>query len=179
MRSVGRVGSCLGMALAAALLGACSRGEDLSRYGCPSVVGINELSRLILWGPGAGRDPANQVAKAEISRILPSECKADSKGVEVEVKFEIVGARGPANPMPPGVAVEYFVAVLDPQRRVIGRTQIFTTLAFEASKPTVQMVEDVQVRIPNLDRERTRNYSIAVGFQIDRQRAAEIQRHWR
>ncbi len=171
---------CPALALSAWMLAGCAPGEDFSRFGCPNVVGINELSRQIVWQPGAaGRGAGDTVAKAEISQILPSPCTIDRNGVSVEAKFEILAVRGPASPTPPEVMVEYFVAVLDPQQRVLGRQRLTTILPFASGKPNVRVVEDVQVRIPTTDRERVRTYSVAIGFQIDRARAAEVQRYWR
>lgn len=154
-------------ALAAALgLAACA-GPDYDPnlpQGCPQVSVLRDASEVTLFD-GAGRDLTDIVARAAIGDYQ-GECDYidDPARVEVTLLLPIVAERGPAADGP--VTVDYFVSVIDPDARVLGKQVFSTTIEFESGVARGGSVEELAQRIPLPSLASGESHGIIIGFQL-------------
>src|SRR5688572_25000923 len=105
-----------------AVLAACgpSTSERVTAaQACPKALRVQDASALTRFQPGRGRDATDTIVQASMSDIAVS-CSARRDRVDVDIVFEVRAAEGPAlarTAPDRKVALEYFVAIIDPQRQ--------------------------------------------------------------
>ncbi len=145
MRRYSGFGAVLGAALALAMpLAACSSKKEAR--GCPRVEIVDDLSRLIKFADGPGRDPSDVLYAARISDAK-SQCEYDKAGVVVDMTVSIQGERGRAGAKLQGGDVTYFVAITDGKRNIVAKRNFTSRLAF-SDKGQAQLDDELEQRIP-------------------------------
>lgn len=172
--AVGRFGASRGRRFAAsaaalaglAVLAGCA-GADYDPtlpQGCPQVSVLRDASEVTVFD-GTGRDLTDVVARAAIGNYQ-GECDyvADPDRVEVTLILPIVAERGPAAEGP--VTVDYFVSVIDPDARVLGKQVFSTEIEFEPGVNRGGSIEELAQRIPLPSLGVGESYGIIIGFQL-------------
>ena len=160
-RQVGGWALVLGFALS---LGACGFfGSDIPPP-CPNVSILASSERLVLFRPGPGRDITDILTEADVSN-LSSACEYDDRRVDVDTTFEIIAARGPKADTNV-VIIAYFVAIVDPDGRVIAKEVFESRIEFPKGRRRIGVREQVAQRIPLAERVLGQDYQILVGFQL-------------
>lgn len=166
------------LAAAALTLAACGGGEDEEQVvvfesptapptGCPNVSVLAGTETVTQFRSGAAASSSNVVARGLIGDYV-GECTYSEFGVTVALDLPILGAIGPANTSQTA-AYEYFVAVLSPTNRLLGKEVFVTAVTFdETGNGTI--LEELEQVIPLPDGAGSGNrYSILVGFQLSPQ----------
>jgi hypothetical protein len=117
-----------GLLAALALLAACSSKKEEARA-CPRIEIVDDLSRMVQFRDGPGRDPSDVLYAARITDAK-SGCRYDNAGVTVEMTVSIRGERGRAGTKLQGGDVTYFVAIVDGVRNIIAKQPFTSRIAF-------------------------------------------------
>lgn len=134
---------------------------------CPSGAIVKEAATKVVYRPGPGRDITDVLYEASLPHVS-LRCKYDDTGVEVETAVTIVAARGPAD-SDRLADLTYFVAVLDPDRKVIGKREFRSRLQFPVNVDRGATVEELVQRIPVGKNISAEEFSVVFGFQLTRE----------
>lgn len=135
---------------------------------CPKVLRVQDAATLTRFQSGRGRDATDTLVQASISDITLA-CRTRRDSVEVDIVFEIRVAEGPAlaRTTPDRKAgLEYFVAIIDPQRQVLARRAFNADFQFTGNRTKLQSKEELSQRIPLTTAGSGGAYQIAVGFVL-------------
>jgi hypothetical protein len=149
-------------ALALVPLVACS-GKKEARA-CPKIEVVGDLSRLVQFAEGPGRD-LSDVAYAARIRDVKSGCLYDKKGVTVEMTVSIVGDRAKAGARLKSAEVTYFVAITDASHAIIQKRNFTSSLVFAEGKPAT-VDDELREVIPLPALASAEDHTIIVGFQL-------------
>jgi hypothetical protein len=133
---------------------------------CPKALRVQDASTLTRFQPGRGRDATDTIVQASMSDINVA-CAARRDRVDVDIVFEVRVAEGPAlSRTAPDrkVALEYFVAIIDPQRQILTRRTFNADFQFSGNRTKLQSREELSQRIPLSAAGTGGGYQIAVGF---------------
>jgi len=132
---------------------------------CPRVGIVRELSEVVKFRPGQGREPSDIVSHG-ILRDYDGNCEYGSDGVTVNVNLTLLAERGPA--MTGSQAqFRYFVAVVPPGTETPTSKQEFdTTIDFAAGQTRAGNREELVQRIPVAKDVNAKDWHIYVGFQL-------------
>jgi len=133
---------------------------------CPKALRVQDASTLTRFQPGRGRDATDTIVQATMSDITVA-CSARRDRVDVDIVFDVRVAEGPALArVAPDrkVALEYFVAIVDPQRQIMTRRTFNADFQFSGNRTKLQSKEELSQRIPLASPGIGGAYQIAVGF---------------
>jgi hypothetical protein len=159
-----RRGSRLLAAALLTLLPACSMFDKKDERACPRIEVVGDLSRLVKFQDGPGRDLSDIVFSARIDDVK-SGCKYDKTGVTIDLAVFLLGERGRAGAGVGKRNVTYFVAVTDRTQSIIDRP-LFTSPFEFADKKLASINDEFQLRIPLSPTASASNHTIIVGFQL-------------
>ena len=145
-------------------LAGCGMFGTSQQYDCPSTAAVGDATVQSKFRPGPGRDLTDvqyQVRLADVS----SQCRYDSKGVDVRMRVGFALELGPANP-DRNAAYEFFVAITDPSNEIVAKRIFTTPLAFPTNVGYVEHIEELQQRIPLPKGGSAADYKIIVGLQL-------------
>ena len=132
--------------------------------GCPRVVVLSDAAEEVQFRPG-GRDLTDMVARATFGEF-DGGCEYDDDSVTVELSLQVISELGPAA-RDREARFEYFVAITDPQNRILVKEVFDTTIPFPDGRNVAGVTEELTQRIP-LDQLATGvAYDIVLGFQLD------------
>ena len=132
-------------------------------FGCPDVSILRDAAQRVTFA-GGGRDLTNIVAEVEISDFN-GECGYRETDVVVELTVEFLAIAGPQM-TGDAVSFPYFVAILDPEDRVLAKQVFQASATIEEGDAGGVVREDLQQVIP-LDRTAAGPaYQILLGFQL-------------
>ncbi|WP_135080849.1 hypothetical protein [Terasakiella sp. SH-1] len=168
-------------------LSACSSVDSLKVWRakkpepCPRVTVLKNASELTKFKQGPGRDLIDVLFEAKVSNVL-SACKYN---VDYETRAGIISAqiapvinakRGPAN-QTRSAEVEYFIAVIGQDRKILQKNTFPLKLAFPGNL-TQNEVRDEPVDLSIVTDGSTdgTDYEIYVGFQLSREEMAYNER---
>ena len=155
----------LGAGLLLALVAGCGLlDSSTAKFDCPTTAGVADATVLSKFRPGPGRDLTDvryQVRLADVS----SECRYDSKGVDVRMRAGFALELGPANP-DRKAAYDFFIAITDPNDEIIAKRVFTTPLDFPANVGYVEHLEELQHRIPLPKGGSAADYKIIIGLQL-------------
>ena len=137
---------------------------------CPGIAILEQARTLTLYRDGPGRDLSDVAFEIELATVAAT-CDYDiddeSGAVGMEFILLIRGTRGPAAESD-AVSVPYFVAIADPERRIVAK-EIFTAdLAFGEAGAWTQISQEIEQRIPLRSARLGPAYETFVGFQLTR-----------
>jgi hypothetical protein len=133
---------------------------------CPKALRVQDAATLTRFQPGRGRDATDTIVQASMSDIAIA-CGVGRDRVDLDIVFEIRVAEGPAlvRVAPDRkVALEYFVAIIDPQRQVVARRAFNADFQFSGNRTKLASKEELSQRIPLSAPGTGGAYQIAVGF---------------
>lgn len=133
---------------------------------CPKALRVQDAATLTRFQPGRGRDATDTIVQAQLGDIAIA-CGARRDRVDVDIVFEIRAAEGPAlvRVSPDRkVGLEYFVAIIDPQRQIVARRTFNADFQFSGNRTKLQSKEELSQRIPLSNAAGGGAYQVAVGF---------------
>ena len=99
---------------------------------------------------------------------LTSSCRKEENDVEVDIAFTMRAERGPGLGDKP-VALNYYLATVDPSRQIIDKQILDVKLAFEPDQAVSALRESITLRFPASTEATGANYSLYIGFQPNQQ----------
>jgi hypothetical protein len=156
------------VALLGVVLGGCGLFGGSVPPPCPRVMMLGDAQQVTVFLPGPGRDLTDVLSEGEITDVR-SVCEYDDDGyVDVEVAIAMVLSRGPAMEDDTG-RFEYFVAVTDPEDRILAKEIFDIDVGFPAALMRVAVTEEVSQRIFFRNRPDASGHRVIVGFQLTRE----------
>ena len=129
---------------------------------CPAVAIMGYAGELTMFD-GVGRD-RQDVAYSALMSNLRTTCNQGSD-VQGQVSFLVSATRGPAATADT-ITVPYFVAVIRDNNLVVAKKIYDVTLTFRGDSLRAQTMETISNYIPEIERARTYDYELLVGFQL-------------
>lgn len=163
VRKIGRV-SRLAMVALVALLSGCSLFEKKDTRACPRVEIVSDLSRLVKFREGPGRDLNDVLYNARFDDVKTG-CSYDKTGVTVEMTVSLIGQRGRAGLTLPAGDVTYFVAITDRNQNIVAK-RTFTSRFDFSGKPTAAIDDELVQRIPLAPTTPATDHNLILGFQL-------------
>lgn len=165
-----RLLTALGIA-AAMTVAACSSSSTGTGPACPKVAVLSELSELVRFRPGAGRDLTDVELQAKFASFAFG-CRYEKDAVAIEIDIQIEATRGPALTAN-RTAFEYFVAVTNPAGEITAKEAFSADLEFKGNTTKLVVADELAPRIPLIDRTSGANWGILLGLQL-----TDEQRDW-
>ncbi len=142
----------------------CGMFSSAPQYDCPTAAAVGDASIQSKFRPGTGRDLTDVQYQVRLANV-GSECRYDSKGVDVRMRVGFALELGPANP-DRKAAYDFFVAITDPSNEIVAKRIFTTPLAFPANVGYVEHLEELTQRIPLPKGGSAADYKIIVGLQL-------------
>lgn len=160
-----RVAPALALAAAVLALAGCGMfGPKPPQYDCPATAAVGDATVLNKFRPGPGRDLTDVQYQVRLVDVL-SQCRYDSKGVDVQMRAGFALELGPANPGRTA-SYEFFVAITDPNNEIVAKRNFTTPITFPANVGYIEHIEELQQRIPLPKGGSAADYRIIVGLQL-------------
>ncbi len=105
-----------------------------------------------------------QERAAEVVKV-ESTCAFDKSGADIQTKVTIGVLEGPAA-VNRQASVGYFVALIDPQRKVVARQEFTSDFKFEGNRNRLASLEELTERLPGVSTRDAAGYQIAVGLLV-------------
>ncbi len=157
---------------ALAFLAACSSAQETYsvRRVCPDLQIVSGADTLTTYR-GSGRD-LTDVAYTVAMTDATFDCFADEESVEGDITILFDVRRGPGNES--GEApFEYFVAVVDGNRRILARETFDVVVPFASNRGRITFQEVVGPQIPLPAPDSGGTYSIFLGLEVSREQFQE------
>lgn len=149
----------------AALVAGCSSNKP--EPACPGGVIPIDAAKITRFRDGPGRDLTDVLVTGNIQDILVDQCEYEKDAVDINnFQIAITADRGPADRS--GVVdFEYWVAIVDPERKILNRRTFPVHLEFKDNLTHVgTVIDSLQLRIPMPDVMKAPRYQVIVGFQL-------------
>lgn len=140
--------------------------ETTSRFACPDISIIAEASRTTQWRPGAGRDLTDVISDIRLDGAS-GECTVQEKGDRVSVVFSvrIAAESGPANTSR-SIAVPYFIALVDKDRKVVVRERFNSSFNFPPNLNRMGFFDEFEHEFRLTGGALARDYAYFIGFEL-------------
>ena len=161
--------------IAVMLLTACNTVADVNPFskdtidvGCPTIGILKEAEKLKKFRLGGSKEPSGVVFDARISRVV-GKCSVTQSKLTANINsgLEVLADGGPAL-KEDSAQLEYFVAVTDPDEKIVSRETFAVKLEFGKDSRKARAVDYVSFSIPNATPEVLRGYRIFYGIQMTR-----------
>ena len=150
---------------AALLLGGCSWFKAKKPPPpCPRISVLEDARRLVNFAPGGGTDLSAMVSDVRMVRA-GGKCTYREEMVEVEMAVTVAARRGPADRSRQAPA-KYFVAIMNPEEKVIAKRIFDVTLVFPVNVDAGSKTDTLVHKIPLNKGERGSRYRIITGLQL-------------
>jgi hypothetical protein len=159
-RSVSR----LAAAALVALLSGCSLFSKKDERACPRVEIVSDLSRLVKFKDGPGRDLGDVAYSARFDDVKTG-CKYDKTGVTIEMTVSLLAERGRAGAGLPKSDGTYFVALNHRAQNNIAK-QLFTSSFEFPEKGLAAINDELEQRIPLAPTAPGSDHTLILGFQL-------------
>lgn len=176
-RRGGRVRRALALALLPLALAACgevrSGGRGTApiaaptRPDCPTAVALADAADLRRYRTPDSQDLTDLIVAARITGLSGQCVFADRRrSVEVTLTLAMEATRGPAA-RERTVSIPYFVAVTDPQDRILDKAVYSIAAEFPANRSRLRLTgEQVTLTLPITAERPPASYTVVVGFQL-------------
>ncbi len=149
------------------LLAGCGPGgmfsDEKPAAGCPVAGALEEAMQVVRFTPGSDKAPTDLVFAAQFARVGRT-CYFDEKEAQIDIALMIEVRRGPAN-AEAEAPLTYFVAVLDPEDKVVLRQPFKAVVKFQNRDTRVSYVDQFGVVI-DLGKFRPSDFRVYVGFEM-------------
>jgi hypothetical protein len=131
---------------------------------CPGAAIVGDASTIAKFRDGPGRDLSDVTFSGEVVDV-DATCRYDRAGVNVDLRVLLSATRGPAD-RNRVVDLDYFVAIIDPQKNPLAKEQFRVRFEFRDQITRLNRLEELEPRIPLRDLNLGPDYQIVVGFQL-------------
>ncbi len=176
--AVRKVWPASAVALLAGVLAGCSAYETVSDLiarpillQCPHYRVVADAAKLVRFREGPGRDLTDINYEIEIEGVrLGCASDVDRKTrlgmMDVEITISFKAQRGPAN-RDRRAPIEYFISVIDADRKILYREAFKAVLGFPGNRTRVSIApEPITLEIPITATHPSRSYNILTGFKL-------------
>lgn len=157
--------------LALGAISACSSDKKTERL-CPQTAIVRELERINDYG-GDAVDEKNLVAAAAM-RGVNGKCEYRDDGVAVDFSVDMIAGKkerlGGER-----VSFPFFVAVVDPNRKILSK-ELMTAEFYFGGKKTAEQQENLSVFIPTEKDADASYYQVLIGFQLSDEQLAAVRK---
>ena len=141
---------------------------------CPQVAVVRSLETFRDFGHET--PAANQLVSAAKLTGIEGDCSYTDEGIDVAFNVNIVAKRGPRL----GgrhVTYPYFVAVVDPDGKILNKNQMAAEINFASDEQTANDAEALHVFIPLTKKKRSNGpyYRVLAGFQLSPEQEAQAK----
>lgn len=155
-------------ALLSLLLAGCGMGKTPP---CPQTGLISGVSTITLFYPGEGQEQKNIVSRAAIVDYK-GECKFSKGQLALDLDLSIyaeLGHEGQKAPRQKAQQYPYFVAILDPNEKILLRKSFTAQVSFGETENSGATVESLRQTIPMGSAADAARYKVLFGFQLSPQ----------
>ena len=158
------------------LLGACSSNEaKVSVLTCPQVYMVEDAMRYVEYAPGEGHDLIDERYDARMINVeWLCTFLTDQNRVDMEVRFGMRANMGPAAKEAVG-RFPYFVAVADPDGKIIAKQVFAIDIAFPGNAIEIGHIESVFQKLTYASLARAAEYTVYIGFQLTPEQLARAR----
>jgi hypothetical protein len=175
-----RRGALAAAAVALSALAGCSwihsPFASAPREACPGAIVLRPLANTVILKPGQPPQPES-VAFYGILSEIDGDCEYQGGAVREKLDVILVGQRGPAAGKAADVALDYFIAVLAPDQRILNKRLFTVHVAFPPTGERAGVTDHIEETIP-LAGYKGGQLQIVAGFQQSPE-ATEFYRHFR
>lgn len=141
-------------------------------FACPRVGIVRELSEVVQFRPGKGREPSDVLSHGVLSDYNGN-CEYRDDGVTVNVALSLVAERGPAL-TGSQATYRYFVAVVPPGVEPTGgsKREFDTSVDFASGQTRAGNREELSQTIPLPKDTNAKDWRIYIGFQLSNEELA-------
>lgn len=135
---------------------------------CPQTGLISGVSTMTLFYPGGGQEQGDIVSRAAIVDYK-GECKYSKGHLDLDLDLSIyaeLGHEGVKEPRQKMQHYPYFVAILDPNEKILLRKSFNAEIAFGATENSGATVESLRQSIPMGNPSDAAKYKVLFGFQL-------------
>jgi hypothetical protein len=159
-----RRAAALAVAAAAASLAGCTWfGSTREGLTCPPVIPAPNADTIAVFGPG-GHDAKDVLVGGKFYKI-DSICAREKQGVVINAEITFYAQRVVIETK--SVTFPYFVALVDPQQRVLSEESFQVALPFPAAEYYRESTpEKISIHLPVTDRADASAFTVVVGFQL-------------
>jgi hypothetical protein len=143
---------------------------------CPATVVLRPLGNTAIFPPGRQPTP-DSVAFYGILSEVDGDCEYVGGAVRETLNVILVGERGPAAANADAVALNYFIAVVGPDQRILSKRSFTVNVVFPPTGKRAGVTDHIEETIP-LAGYRGSQLEIVAGFQQSPE-AIEFYRHFR
>ncbi|MDX1484962.1 MAG: hypothetical protein R3229_10800 [Alphaproteobacteria bacterium] len=155
------------LVLAASVLAGCGVFSKKRPPPCPQVSPLKGALRQVTFAPGGGTDLS--ALQSDVRLVgLSASCKYSEDEVAVDLAVTIAARRGPADRSRKAGA-KYFVAIMDPERKIIAKRVFDVTLEFPVNVDAGRLTDSLIQRIPLAKGEPGAAYRVVAGLQLTRE----------
>ena len=154
------------LAAAVTILSACEIAKPVE-VSCPKVKVLEDVGNITRFRDGPGRDITDIILEAEFQRVA-GECEVSDEFVEVAIYVELTAAQGAALRNPSADA-SIFMAVADPEKRILSRRAMPIKFAFPGNRSRISYIERFLVDIPKTEAQKAENFVVYMGFEMTRE----------
>ena len=131
---------------------------------CPRVAVLRDAGEVTEFREGAGRDLTDVVSRAAVINFTGN-CRPEEGRGTVDFRLVLGAERGPAwQGQQPNL--QYFVAVADPEGRVLSKQVFDAPMRFPEGQSKTGSIEELSQVIPLAANRRPQDYQVFVGFQL-------------
>lgn len=131
---------------------------------CPRAAILKDAQRMVQFQPGGGTDLSALVQEVRLVE-LRTKCDYDDDAVEVDMELTLAARRGPANKTRKAPA-RYFVAIMDPDNRILAKRVFEVTLEFPVNVDRGGLTDTLVQTIPLESAVAGPAYTIVAGMQL-------------
>ena len=137
--------------------------DEKPAAGCPVAGALEEAMQVVRFTPDSDKTPTDLVFAAQFARVGRT-CYFDEKEAQIDIALMIEVRRGPAN-TEAEAPLTYFVAVLDPEDKVVLRQPFKAVVKFQNRDTRVSYVDQFGVVI-DLGKFKPSDFRVYVGFEM-------------
>ncbi|HEY4135626.1 MAG TPA: hypothetical protein VGO34_10470 [Alphaproteobacteria bacterium] len=135
-----------------------------TQFACPRFGGLETATQQVKFRPGEGRDLTDVMYTVKLAGVSLN-CEYDNKGVAMTAHVGFSLELGAANP-DRNASFEYFVAITDPDSKVLARQSFPVSLSFPPNVGYVEKADELDQRIPLPIGRSASGYQVIVGLQL-------------
>ena len=143
---------------------------------CPRVSLVPDVGEAVGYRDGPGRDITDIRYRATIADAK-GDCRYSADGLSMDMTVTLYAERGPALASRDPADFEYFVALADPDRRIVSKAVFKGRVVFPNGQDRVSFPDEITigpVRLP--DRNLGPDYRVLLGFQLTPEQLEENRR---
>jgi len=136
---------------------------------CPTTVVLASGETLERYRENSQRDLTDLKLHARIGDLRQvCSIRIEERALEMDLALQVLAERGPATPQSEPQRLSYFVAVVDPEDRIVSREAFPLELAFPGNARQAMFREELYLKVPVPAGRQVQDFRVVVGLQLTR-----------